>query len=61
MLYLHENKVIHRDLSHHNILIDWKEDVKICDFGQSKKIKRKNSRAQTVCGKYGYMAPELNQ
>ena len=60
-MFLHENKVIHRDLSHHNVLIDNKDDVKICDFGLSKKMKKTNSKFITFCGKDNYIAPEIDK
>ena len=48
-------------MSHHNILIDSKDDVKVCDFGLSKRLRKLDSKFLTVCGKLGYMAPEINR
>ena len=31
--YLHENKVIHRDLKPHNIILEENENIKLLDFG----------------------------
>jgi serine/threonine protein kinase len=33
VLYMHGNKVFHRDLKPQNILINEKGDIKIADFG----------------------------
>jgi serine/threonine protein kinase len=56
--YIHSLKTIHRDIKPENILLDGKLDAKICDFGWSAEYDE-NTRRQTVCGTYEYMAPEI--
>lgn len=60
MQYLHDKKMIHRDLKVNNILINSQKNVKICDFGISKYIDvtTLTSMAHGI-GTFIYMAPEL--
>ncbi|CCD22355.1 mitogen-activated protein kinase kinase STE7 NDAI_0A01970 [Naumovozyma dairenensis CBS 421] len=58
--YLYTNyKIIHRDIKPSNILVNSKGQVKICDFGVSKKLI--NSIADTFVGTSTYMSPERIQ
>ncbi|EDO17161.1 hypothetical protein Kpol_1072p31 [Vanderwaltozyma polyspora DSM 70294] len=57
--YLHERKVIHRDIKPQNILLNEKGQVKLCDFGVSGEAV--NSLATTFTGTSFYMAPERIQ
>ncbi|EDO17071.1 hypothetical protein Kpol_530p41 [Vanderwaltozyma polyspora DSM 70294] len=58
--YLYKNyKIIHRDIKPSNVLINSKGQVKICDFGVSKKMV--NSIADTFVGTSTYMSPERIQ
>ena len=51
--------IIHRDISPGNILVSWRGDVKLTDFGIARAIERQHKTdAGTLKGKYGYMAPE---
>jgi serine/threonine-protein kinase len=51
--------IIHRDVSPGNILVSWRGDVKLTDFGIARAIERQHkTEAGTLKGKYGYMAPE---
>ena len=60
MEYLHENKIIHRDLKVSNILINAQKNVKICDFGISKLFDVTTLTSMTRgIGTFIYMAPEL--
>lgn len=59
--YLHENNYIYRDLKPSNILLDKTGHIKITDFGLSKDVSDSNGLAETFCGTYEYMAPEIIQ
>ena len=56
---LHDNKIIHRDLTPDNIFIDKKNKIKIGDFGVSKIMTTFNNYAKTQIGKLNYLAPEI--
>ena len=56
---IHDKKIIHRDLKPENILINEDYHIKICDFGNSKKLDFINSYALASIGTYNYMAPEI--
>lgn len=59
--YLHENKIIHRDMKPANILMDKSEiRYKIADFGVATEVIGKNSNThRTNTGTPWYMAPEV--
>ena len=61
MQYLHDNKVIHRDLKSQNVLLDDKLFPVICDFGSSKNIDITQSTMTGQTGTPQYMAPEFLQ
>ena len=61
MVFLHDNKIIHRDIKPKNILILNKEKIlKLADFGFAKHLDT-FKRTLTVCGSPLYMAPEIYQ
>lgn len=54
--YLHANNFVHRDIKPENILITSNFKPKLADFGTSV---NKSIIANTFCGTYEYMAPEV--
>ena len=54
--YLHNKKIIYRNLKPENILINKNGYIKLFDFELAKIIK---DRTYTMCGTPGYLAPEI--
>ena len=57
-LYLHENKIIHRDLKLGNIFINDDMNIKLGDFGLATRVDEAE-RKFTLCGTPNYLAPEI--
>lgn len=55
---MHKIGICHRDLKPENMLLDYKKDLKIIDFGLSN-LYKKNEKLKTACGSPGYAAPEM--
>ena len=57
--YLHNKKIIYRDIKPENIMIDQNGNLKIADFGLSRHGIKPSELAFTYCGSPEYMAPEM--
>ncbi|XP_073151962.1 cyclin-dependent kinase G-1-like [Henckelia pumila] len=57
--FLHRNGIMHRDLKPSNILLSGNGELKICDFGLSKRFEREFDSHSHHVGTLWYMAPEL--
>ncbi|XP_047107046.1 serine/threonine-protein kinase polo [Schistocerca piceifrons] len=59
VMYLHQRKVIHRDLKLGNLFLNENLEVKIGDFGLAARLEFDGERKKTVCGTPNYIAPEI--
>ena len=57
--FLHERKIIHRDIKSDNILYDMEGQVKLGDFGFAVQLSKKEAKKRDTMGTLEYMAPEL--
>jgi serine/threonine protein kinase len=58
LAYIHKKNILHRDIKLDNILLDSEGQVKICDFGVGKIVK-KGEKMTEQCGTPAYIAPEI--
>ena len=59
LVFLHENKKIHRDIKTENILLTHKGIAKLADFGVSTQLMHSFSKKITKIGTPFYMSPEV--
>jgi len=53
-------QIVHRDLKTRNILVDANDQIRLCDFGESRFAITDNLETLTrMCGTYAYLAPEI--
>lgn len=57
--FLHENRIVHRDLKLGNLFINDFMEVKVGDFGLATRIGSHGERKMTLCGTPNYIAPEV--
>ncbi len=57
--YMHDKRVIHRDLKLGNLFLDSKMNVKLGDFGLAALLVDDNERKRTICGTPNYITPEV--
>lgn len=57
--YLHQLKIVHRDLKLSNVFLSHNMRVKIGDFGLAARITGRDSLLYSTCGTANYFAPEI--
>lgn len=60
--YLHQLKIVHRDIKMSNLLVTVDKRIKICDFGLSTRLGANNIEEKEIscaCGTVNYLPPEL--
>ena len=57
--HCHASGVVHRDIKPENIMIGRDGEIKLIDFGLSRRVNDKHSTMSTIAGTPFYMAPEV--
>jgi serine/threonine protein kinase len=57
--FLHQKKIVFRDLKPENLILNIDGYLKLVDFGCSKVLESKTSKTYTVCGTPEFLAPEV--
>ncbi len=58
LLHLHKSHAIHRDIKPGNVLINWRGEAKLSDFGILGELQNTFAMAETFVGTTIYMSPE---
>jgi calcium/calmodulin-dependent protein kinase I len=62
LAYIHSKNIVHRDLKPENLLFKDKSETSpllIADFGIAKRLDSEEQVMATLCGSFGYTAPEV--
>lgn len=57
--FLHDKKIVHRDVKLENILINKLYQIKLIDFGFARTFQKPGSLFKTICGSTAYSPPEM--
>lgn len=58
LTYLHTKNHLHRDIKPANVLLNWRGEVKLSDFGISRQLPEEVDFSRTAVGTRSYMSPE---